>query len=159
MKLTTINKNFRQGVYKPINSQKYKGNDLPRFLSSWELKLFRWCDMNEDVVEWGSESIAIPYHNPVTEKTSCYFPDVILKMKINNQIKKYLIEIKPYRQTQDPKNFDQSRKKKKTIIYENLNYLKNVAKWSAAKKWADKMGYEFNILTEKELGINKYDYK
>jgi hypothetical protein len=159
MKLTTINKNFRQGIYKPTNPKKYRGNDFPRFLSSWELKLFRWCDMNDDVIEWSSESIAIPYHNPVTEKTSCYFPDVILKLKINNQIKKFLVEIKPYRQTQDPKNFDQSRKRKKTIIYENLNYVKNIAKWTAAKKWADKMGYEFSILTEKELGINKYDYK
>jgi hypothetical protein len=82
-----------------------------------------------------------------------------MKMKINNQIKKYMVEIKPFRQTQDPKNFDQSRKRKKTIIYENLNYLKNVAKWSAAKKWCVSQGYEFNILTEKELGINKYDYK
>ena len=69
-----------------------------------------------------------------------------------------MIEIKPFRQTQDPKNFDQGKKRKKTIIYENLNYIKNQAKWEAAKKWADKMGYEFTILTEKELGINKYDY-
>jgi hypothetical protein len=158
MKLTTINKKFRQGIYKPINAQKYRGHDYPRFLSSWELKLFRWCDMNEDVVEWNSEGIAIPYLNPVTEKTSHYFPDVILKLKINNQIKKYLIEIKPFRQTQDPRNLNQTRKRQKTIIYENLNYLKNVAKWEAAKKWASKMGYEFTILTEKELGINKYDY-
>lgn len=158
MKLTQVNKKFRQGIYKPINSQKYRGNDYPRFLSSWELKLFRWCDMNENVIEWESEGIAIPYHNPVTEKTSFYFPDVILKLKSNDSIKKYLIEIKPFRQTQDPKNFDQGKKRKKTIIYENLNYIKNQAKWEAAKKWADKMGYEFTILTEKELGINKYDY-
>jgi len=159
MKLTTINKKFRQGIYKPINTQKYRGYDHPRFLSSWELKLFRWCDMNDDVIEWSSEGIAIPYLNPVTEKTSHYFPDVILKLKTNGQIKKYLIEIKPFRQTQDPRNLDQSRKRKKTIIYENLNYLKNIAKWTAAKNWASKMGYEFTILTEKELGINKYDNK
>lgn len=159
MKLTTINKKFRQGIYKPINTQKYRGYDLPRFLSSWELKLFRWCDMNEDVVEWSSEGIAIPYLNPVTEKTSHYFPDVILKLKINGQIKKYLIEIKPFRQTQDPRNLDQTRKRKKTIIYENLNYLKNIAKWEAARVWCKKHNYEFTILTEKELGINKYDNK
>lgn len=159
MKLTTINKKFRQGIYKPINAEKYKGKDYPRFLSSWELKLFRWCDTNENVVEWESEGIAIPYQNPVTEKRSVYFPDVILKLKTNETVKKYLIEIKPYRQTLDPKNFDQGKKRKKTIIYENLNYLKNMAKWSAAKKWANKMGYEFTILTEKDLGINKYDNK
>jgi hypothetical protein len=159
MKLTTINKKFKQGIYKPINCKKYRGNDYPRFLSSWELKLFRWCDMNEDVVEWSSEGIAIPYLNPITEKTSCYFPDVAIKMNVNGVLKKFLVEIKPYRQTIDPKTVDQGKKRKKTIIYENLNYLKNQAKWEAAKKFAIKHNYEFTILTEKELGILKYENK
>jgi hypothetical protein len=159
VKLTTVNKKFRQGIYKPLNSKKYRGKDFPRFMSSWELKLFRWCDMNDDVIEWESEPIAIPYLNPVTRKTSHYFPDVILKLKINENIKKYLIEIKPYKQTLDPKTTDQSKKRKKTILYENLNYIKNLAKWEAAKKWASKTGYEFTILTEKDLLINKYDNK
>jgi hypothetical protein len=159
VKLTTINKKFKQGIYKPINSQKYRGNDFPRFLSSWELKLFRWCDMNDNVVEWNSEGIAIQYANPVTEKTSVYFPDVLIKMKVNGELKKFLVEVKPYRQTIDPKTIDHGKKKKKTIIYENLNYIKNQAKWAAAKKWCSQYGYEFTILTEKELGIPKYDNK
>lgn len=154
MKLTTINKKFRQGIYKPINEKKYRGNDYPRFLSSWELKLFRWCDSNDDVVEWSSEGIAIPYQNPITEKTSVYFPDVAIKMKVNGVLKKYLVEVKPYRQTIDPKTVDHGRKKKKTILNENLNYLKNQAKWLAAKEWCKKYQYEFTILTEKELGIS-----
>ena len=159
MTLTTVNKKFKQGIYKPINSKKYRGNDYPRFLSSWELKLFRWCDLNEDVMEWSSEGIAIPYNNPVTEKKSTYFPDVAVKIKVNGEMKKYLIEIKPFKQTIDPKNVDHGRKRKKTILYENLNYIKNVAKWNAAKNWCQKMGYEFTILTEKEIGIHKYDNK
>lgn len=159
MKLTQVNKKFKQGIYKPINQQKYRGLDLPRFLSSWELKLFRWCDMNDDVVEWNSEGIAIPYFNPVEERNSTYFPDVTLKLKVNGVVKKYLIEVKPFRQTIDPKTVDHGRKRKKTILYESLTYIKNLAKWTAAKKWADKMGYEFTILTEKELAINKYDNK
>ena len=159
MKLTTINKKFRQGIYKPINTTKYRGNDYPRFLSSWELKLFRWCDANDDVLEWSSEGIIIPYSNPITEKTSSYFPDVAIKMKVGNDVKKFLVEIKPFRETIDPKTLDRGRKKQKTIIYENLNYIKNQAKWNAAKKWCKKMGYEFTILTEKELGIYKYSNK
>ena len=87
MKLTSVNKKFRQGIYKPVNPQKYRGNDYPRFLSSWELKLFRWCDSNDDVVEWNSEGIAIQYQNPVTEKTSVYFPDVAIKMKVKGVLK------------------------------------------------------------------------
>lgn len=153
MKLTSVNKKFRQGIYKPVNPKKYRGNDYPRFLSSWELKLFRWCDANNDVVEWSSEGIAIQYQNPVTEKTSVYFPDVAIKMMVGGVLKKYLVEIKPHRQTIDPKTVDYGRKRKKTIIYENLNYLKNQAKWAAARSWASRYGYEFTIITEKELGI------
>jgi hypothetical protein len=153
VKLTSVNKKFRQGIYKPVNPQKYRGNDYPRFLSSWELKLFRWCDANEDVIEWSSEGIAIQYQNPVTEKTSVYFPDVAIKMKVNGVLKKYLVEVKPHRQTIDPKTIDHGRKQKKTIIYENLNYLKNQAKWASARAWCSKYGYEFTIITEKELGI------
>jgi hypothetical protein len=159
LKLTTINKKFRQGIYKPTNPTKYRGNDYPRFMSSWELKLFRWCDSNNDVVEWSSEQIAIRYHNPITEKTSCYFPDVVIKLKQGNEIKKYLVEVKPYKQTIDPKTLDHGKKKKKTILFENLNYIKNQAKWEAAKKFSEKHGYEFTILTEKELGIGKYNSK
>jgi len=159
MKLTQVNKKFRQGVYNPINPQKYRGKDLPRFLSSWELKLFRWCDMNDNVLEWASESIVIPYTNPITHKTSSYFPDVAIKMKTGDTVKKFLVEVKPYKQTLDPSTFDRKNKRKKSIIYENVTYIKNVAKWAAAKKWCEKMGYEFTLLTEKELGINKYDYK
>lgn len=154
MKLTTINKKFRQGIYKPINEKKYRGNDLPRFLSSWELKLFRWCDSNDSVVEWSSEGIAIPYQNPITEKTSVYFPDVAIKIKVNGVLKKYLVEVKPYRQTIDPKTVDQGKKRKKTILHESLNYLKNQAKWAAAQSFCIKHDYEFTILTEKELGIS-----
>lgn len=128
-------------------------------MSSWELKLFRWCDSNNDVVEWSSEQIAIRYHNPITEKTSCYFPDALIKIKHGNVIKKYLVEVKPYKQTIDPKTMDQGRKKKKTILFENLNYIKNQAKWTAAQKWCATQGYEFTILTEKELGIFKYNNK
>ena len=57
-----------------------------------------WCDMNESVLEWGSEEIAIPYRSPLDNRMHRYFPDFY--MKIGS--KKYLIEIKPYRFTQEP---------------------------------------------------------
>jgi hypothetical protein len=95
----------------------------------------------------------------VNEQTSTYFPDVAIKMSVDGKIKKFLIEVKPFRETIDPKTLNHGKKRKKTIIYENLNYIKNMAKWNAAKKWCDKMGYEFTILTEKELGIHKYNNK
>ena len=35
---------YRQGIYKPVNSEKYRGKGNPRYLSSWELKFFKWCE-------------------------------------------------------------------------------------------------------------------
>ena len=61
MKLLKKDERFKQGIFKPLNPQKYRGRDLPRFLSSWELKFFRFCDSEPAILEWGSESIVIPY--------------------------------------------------------------------------------------------------
>ena len=36
-------------------------------------------------------------------------------------------------------------------MYENYTYVINQCKWEAARKWCDKHGYKFLILTEKEL--------
>ncbi len=58
-------KTYRQGIFEPTNKNKYKGSKLPVFRSSWELKFMRFCDMNENVVSWGSESLKIPYWSPV----------------------------------------------------------------------------------------------
>ena len=51
---------FKQGVYKPVNN-KYTGKSYPKYRSSWELKFFRWCDLNQNVVSWNSENVIIPY--------------------------------------------------------------------------------------------------
>jgi hypothetical protein len=61
-----------------------------------------------------------------------------------------LIEIKPFRQTQEPKV---QKRKTKGYIYEVVEYAKNQAKWEAAEEWCLDRGYEFKVLTENELGI------
>ena len=42
--------------YKPEYPRKYKG-DASNIIcrSSWERKFCRWCDLNENIVSWGSE--------------------------------------------------------------------------------------------------------
>ena len=55
--------------YKPSFPKKYKGdpnNIICR--SSWERKFCHWCDLNENVLEWGSEEFWIPYRSPVDNK-------------------------------------------------------------------------------------------
>ena len=144
-------KEFRQGIYKPVNNLKYKGAKYPRYLSSWELKFFKWCDRNPFVESWSSESVYIPYISPVDGKLHKYIVDNVVHIREGNKLVKYLIEIKPYKQTQPPKNH--GNKKRTTIIYENITWSVNQAKWISAKKWADKNGYKFQIVTEKEFNL------
>lgn len=142
---------FRQGIYKPIHKSKYKGNGNPVYRSSWELKFFKFCDLNRNVLEWSSENIIIPYISPIDKKVHRYFVDNKVVIVEGKEIKRYLIEIKPSSQTTAP--VINKRKKKKTIIYEQLTYAQNMAKWEAATKYAKQHNMEFKILTEKELGI------
>lgn len=141
---------YRQGVFKPINASKYVGKTLPVYRSGWELKFFRWCDNNPNVVEWASESVIIPYLNKADGKYHRYYTDGIVAIKENEKITKYIIEIKPSSQLKVPVA---GKKKTSTINYENFRYLQNISKWDAAKQWCSKKGYKFLILTEKELKI------
>lgn len=141
---------FKQGIFKPQNPDKYKGTLPILYRSSYELKYFRWCDHNPAVIKWGSESIIIPYQNPLTGRISRYFVDSNITIKNKNgEFKKYLIEIKPSIQTIPPK----PGKNTKALLRRQAEYVKNRAKWQAAEQWASKKGYEFTILTEKHLGL------
>ncbi len=88
-------KRYRQGIFNPVNSQKYIGKGKPTYRSGWELKFFRWADLNENILAWGSENIIIPYLNPLDGKVHRYFVDNYVVIKEGENIKKYLIEIKP----------------------------------------------------------------
>lgn len=140
---------YKQGTYKPVNPTKYKGYGNPTYRSSWELKFFQWCDKNEKVLKWGSESVVVPYISPIDKKVHRYFIDNIVTIKEGNNIKTYLVEIKPLKQTEPP--IVNNRKKKSTLIYEAYHYTVNQAKWEAARNYAKKKNLDFIILTEKEL--------
>lgn len=142
-----------KGKFKPSNPQKYKGNPTNViYRSLWERKFMIYCDTNINVLEWGSEEIALPYRSPLDNRIHRYFPDFYIKVKEKTgQIKKYIIEIKPQRQTIEPQI---KQRKTKQYIYEVTEWAKNQAKWEAAKQFCEDRGYEFKILTEKELGIS-----
>lgn len=145
-----MKKQFKQGIYCPINREKYLGKDNPRYLSSWELKLFSFCDNSNNIIKWCSEKVIIPYFDSIAKKNRNYYVDMLFSMKTeNNKIINYLVEIKPYRETQPPKN--SKRKKPSTLLYEQLTYQKNQDKWKAAKIFAEKNNLKFVIITENEL--------
>lgn len=145
-------KDTYRGLFTPKNPQKYLGNvHQIVYRSSYELRFMKWCDLNENVLQWGSEEIVIPYTSPLDGKIHRYFVDFFIKIRNrDNNIKKYLIEVKPYRFTQEPVA---PQRKTKKFISEVYQWAVNNAKWDAAKKIAKNNGWEFMLITEKDLGL------
>jgi hypothetical protein len=144
------NQNFSQGKFTPQSPQKYKGSLPIIYRSSLELKVFRWLDNNPKVVSWGSESVVIPYISPFDNRMHRYFTDLVIHLiDSKNILQKLLVEIKPHKYTLKP--VDSPRKSRKTVIYEQSQYIINNAKWDAAKNWCKKNGYQFIIITEKHI--------
>ena len=142
-------KRCNQGYYKPQNAEKYRGSQPIVYRSGLELNFFRWCDRNDKVLQWGSESVVIPYISPKDGRSHRYFIDGVLILETDKGPKKFIVEVKPHRQTQAPKVTP--KKKKKSLLVEQITWAVNVCKWEAAREWGRKKGYEFVIITEKDL--------
>ena len=141
----------KKSIYKPRNPKKYKG-DVNNIIcrSSWEEKFCGYCDLNENILQWGSEEFFIPYRAP-DGKLRRYYPDFLIKVKENNgKTKTYVIEVKPFKQTKPPKK---RKKVTPSYIYECKTYAVNEAKWKFADDWCKNRGIQFKIITERELGL------
>lgn len=137
-----------KGRYKPQHPEKYKGNPTQIiFRSSYELKFMRRLDIDPRVTEWSSEEFYIPYFDPAAGYNRRYFPD--FKATANGNT--IVFEIKPYKQTLPPET--KKRKARKTLIKETATFITNQAKWKAAREYCAKRGWDFKILTERELCI------
>jgi len=142
------------GRFIPKNPEKYVGNpNRIVFRSSWELHFMKWLDRSPAVIRWASEEIAIPYINPIKKDAngrpviSRYFPDFIVMYKdAFGNIKKEIIEIKPYNESVARPNM--SERDKQTFAVNN-------SKWIAASDYAKRNGAEFRVITEKTLFLNK----
>ena len=143
-----------KGRYRPSNPKKYRGDSSNIiYRSLWERKFMVYCDNHSKILEWGSEEIAQPYRSPIDNKIHRYYPDFYIKVKeTNGKIKRYIIEIKPKKQTVEPKV---KKRKTKGYIYEVYEYARNQAKWKAAQEFCKDRMWEFKVLTEDELGIKK----
>ena len=141
-----------RGKYHPSFPRKYKGDPTNIiYRSLWERKFMVYCDRNAKILEWGSEEIALPYISPHDSRVHRYFTDFYIKVQENTgKVKRYLIEVKPLKQTVKPKK---PKRQTKGYIREAFEYARNQAKWKAAKEYcADRM-WEFKVITEKELDI------
>jgi hypothetical protein len=141
-----------KGKYYPSFPRKYKGDPTNIiYRSLWERKFMVYCDKNQNILEWASEEIAIPYRSPIDNRVHRYFPDFYMKVKeTNGKIKNYVIEVKPAKQTKPP---TKPKRQTKGYIREAYEYAKNQAKWKMAKEFCADRQWEFKVVTEKELGV------
>jgi len=135
--------NFRQGAYTVKNTAKYVGKGNPRYRSGWELTFMMFLDSNDNILQWASESISIPYRNPLTGKNSMYVPDFFVTYKSRDNVARAeLIEIKPKKQSLiESKASDRDR----AVVA--VNY----AKWHQATLWCRKNGLSFRVITEDDI--------
>lgn len=142
--------NYKQGFFNPKFPDKYRGDASNIvYRSGWERRVMQSLDENSSVIAWSSEEIVIPYRSPVDNKIHRYFVDFYVEAKApDGSIKVMLLEVKPAAQTMAPKA---SNRKTKRYINEVFTYGVNQAKWDAASRYAQSKGWEFKLITEKEL--------
>ena len=136
--------------YRPENPDKYV-DDPTKIVcrSTWERKMCKYMDKNKNVLRWASEEIAIPYISPVDNKPHRYYPDFLAEIKTRDgKVQKYLIEVKPYKQTKPP---TAKSRKTKTYHINMKTYAVNTAKWKAARELCEDNDWKFTLLTEKEI--------
>jgi len=138
------------GRFKPKDSQKYRGDPTNIiFRSLWERNVMMKFDADPNVLIWSSEEFVVWYNSPLDGRNHRYFPDFWLKYKKKNgEIVTYLVEVKPINQINPPK----IPKRKTKNFYESCRrYAVNKAKWKATEILCEKQGWEFKLLTEKDI--------
>jgi len=135
-----------RGKYRLKNVKKYRGDpDNVIYRSSWERAVFKHLDLSSDIVWFAAEEVAIPYVSPIDGRRHRYFPDIMFETTSGD---KWMIEIKPERETLPPKT---PKRRTRRYLEEAMTYAKNMSKWEAAKAACERSGYKFAIWTEKTL--------
>ncbi len=135
---------FAQGRFEMKNPEKYVGKKIPLARSSWEFVFMRMLDEHPGVQNWASESVQIPYRDPLTGRSTVYVPDFFI-VYIDKNKKKHaeIVEVKPASQT--------LREKVGKSIYNKEQYVKNLAKWEAATAWCKQQGIRFRVVNEDDI--------
>lgn len=135
---------FAQGKFEMKNPDKYVGKRTPMARSSWEFVFMRMLDEHQGVINWASESIQIPYRDPLSGRSTIYVPDFfIVYMDKNKNKHAEVVEVKPSSQT--------IREKVGKSLYNQEQYIKNLAKWEAATAWCKQQGVKFRVVNEDDI--------
>jgi len=138
--------NYAQGIFTPRNPAKYIGNHKPKYRSGWELRVMMFLDENKHITHWASESISIPYRNPLTGKHSMYVPDffVVYENKFHC-MKAEIIEVKPKSQT----SLTEAKSR-----HDQAHAIINQVKFAAATAYCKQHGYVFRVISEDSIFMN-----
>ena len=135
---------FAQGRYSLKNTNKYLGRKTPLYRSSWELAFMRFCDESTSVSKWSSESVKIPYKDPLTGKLTVYVPDFLIQYTdARGKGHVELIEVKP-----------ENQMKKESVgrdKFRQAQYIRNMAKWEAARHWCKQRKIYFRDINENDI--------
>ena len=138
---------YASGKYTIKNPERYMGKRAPTYRSSWEFTFCTFCDNNPAVVQWSSESITIPYYNPVSGKNTVYVPDFLVVYRDKNEKQHTeLVEIKPSKEA----TMEGARSYR-----DKLSVAVNMAKWAAADNWCKANGIRFRVITEYDIFKNQ----
>jgi len=149
-----------KGIYTPANKEKYVGANIDNIIyrSKLEYRFMVWCDSNPNILQWASECIVIPYCNPIKVMkgeegiNANYYPDFWIKfLNKNGDIEQAIVEIKPKDETMPPKPV---KRKTKGYLAKLATYAINEAKWIQTRKFCEKSGIKFIILTEEWIQNN-----
>lgn len=104
----------------------------------------KMLDENPSVLNWASESVKIPYRDPFTGKNTVYVPDFfVVYVDKNNQKHAELVEVKPANQT--------LLEKAGKNIHNRQQYVKNMAKWEAARAYCQQKNIKFRVVNETDM--------
>lgn len=135
---------FAQGRFDMKNPDKYIGKKTPLSRSSWEFVFMRMLDEHAGVEKWASESIQIPYRDPLSGRQTIYVPDFFIVYNDKNGKKHAeVVEVKPESQT--------IKEKVGNSLYNQEQYVKNLAKWEAATAWCKQQGIKFRVINEGDI--------
>lgn len=134
---------YAQGIFVPKYPEKYVGRGSIKYRSSWEYAFCQMCDNHPAIINWASESVRIPYVNPLTGKSTFYVPDFfIVYQDKDGQNHAEVVEVKPSKEM----TFEGARSQR-----DKLAVIVNHAKWTAAYEWAKRNGIKFRIVSENEI--------
>ena len=138
---------YANGKYTIRNLEKYIGKKTPTYRSSWEFAFMGFADNNPAIIQWASESIKIPYFNPVLGKQTIYVPDFLIVYVDANQKKHVeLIEIKPLTET----TMESAR-----TLKDKYSVAINLAKWAAADAFCKANNMKFRVITQFDIFKNQ----